>query len=86
MNEKDMKQMFIIMAMAKALDDQLLLIENKDLKQMNKVIFKRLVKESSNIYKVLDRTLGMNNETVEAMTDSIHDFIETVKSKIDIKE
>jgi hypothetical protein len=86
MNEKDMKQMFIIMAMAKALDDQLLLIESKDLKQMNKVIFKRLVKESSNIYKVLDRTLGMNNETVEAMTDSIHDFIETVKSKIDIKE
>jgi len=86
MNKKDMKQMFIIMAMAKALDDQLLLIESKDLKQMNKVIFKRLVKESSNIYKVLDRTLGMNNETVEAMTDSIHDFIETVKSKIDIKE
>jgi len=86
MNENDMKQMFIIMAMAKALDDQLLLIESKDLKQMNKVIFKRLVKESSNIYKVLDRTLGMNNETVEAMTDSIHDFIETVKSKIDIKE
>ena len=81
-----MKQMFIIMAMAKALDDQLLLIESKDLKQMNKVIFKRLVKESSNIYKVLDRTLGMNNETVEAMTDSIHDFIETVKSKIDIKD
>jgi len=78
--------MFIIMAMAKALDDQLLLIESKDLKQMNKVIFKRLVKESSNIYKVLDRTLGMNNETVEAMTDSIHDFIETVKSKIDIKD
>ena len=86
MNENDMKQMFIIMAMAKALDDQLLLIESKDLKQMNKVIFKRLVKESSNIYKVLDRTLGMNNETVEAMTDSIHDFIETVKSKIDIKD
>jgi hypothetical protein len=86
MNKKDMKQMFIIMAMAKALDDQLLLIESKDLKQMNKVIFKRLVKESSNIYKVLDRTLGMNNETVEAMTDSIHDFIETVKSKIDIKD
>jgi len=86
MNEKDMKQMFIIMAIAKALDDQLLLIENKDLKHMNKVIFKRLVKESSNIYKVLDRTLGMNNETVEAMTDTIHDFIETVKSKIDIKE
>ena len=86
MNEKDMKQMFIIMAMAKALDDQLLLIDSKDLKQMNKVIFKRLVKESSNIYKVLDRTLGMNNETVEYMTDSIHDFIETVKSKIEIKE
>jgi len=86
MSEKDMKQMFIIMAMAKALDDQLLLIVSKDLKQMNKVIFKRLVKESSNIYKVLDRTLGMNNETVESMTDSIHDFIETVKSKIEIKE
>ncbi len=86
MTEKDARQMFLIMALTKALDDQMLRIESSDLRHMNKVIFKQLKQNSKRLYDSLDRTIGMNAETVEQMTDVIHETIAMIEKQIEIKE
>jgi hypothetical protein len=86
MSDKDARQMFLIMALAKALDDQLLRIESNDLRQMNKVIFKQLKLNSKKLYNSLDKTIGLNAETVEEMTDVIHETISIIEKQIEITE
>jgi len=86
MTEKDARQMFLIMALTKALDDQMLRVESGDLRHMNKVIFKQLKQNSKRLYDSLDRTIGMNAETVEQMTDVIHETIAMIEKQIEIKE
>lgn len=80
MNKKDMREMFIIFSLQRALDDRLLMIDDNQLRQMNKVIFKRLSKESKNLYKQLDKILGMNIDTMDDICDKIHETID----KLDI--
>ena len=82
MNREDLKQMFIIMSLSRAIDDTLLMIDDSRLKQMNKVIFKRLSKESKNLYKNLEKTLGTNIDVMDDMCDLIHKAINDAEMDI----
>ena len=85
MKTEDLKEMFIIMSLSRALDDRLLMIDDSKLRHMNKVIFKRLIKESGNLYKQLDNKLGINSEMIDEMSDVIHKAINDVKDKMDVE-
>ena len=86
MKTEDLKEMFIIMSLSRALDDRLLMIDDSKLRHMNKVIFKRLIKESGNLYKQLDNKLGINSEMIDEMSDVIHKAINDVKDKMDVEK
>jgi len=85
MKKEDLKEMFIIMSLARTLDDRLLMIDDTKLRHMNKAIFKKIVLESKKIYKTLDNTLGMNVDTIDDMCDVLHNSINEIKNKIDLK-
>ena len=77
-----MIQMFVIIAPVRALDDQVLMIEANDLKQLNKVNFKALKQQSNKLFKTMQ--LGQDEEVLELMSDHIHNSIKDLKTKIDI--
>jgi hypothetical protein len=82
MGKQDMIQMFVIIALVRALDDQVLMIEANDLKQLNKVNFKALKQQSNKLFKTMQ--LGQDEEVLELMSDHIHNSIKDLKTKIDI--
>ena len=81
----DMIQMFIIIALSKAIDDQVLMVNEPNLKQMNKVIFKRLKHESNKIHKIMDSKLERDEEMLNLMSEAISDAIQHVKNNMEIK-
>ena len=83
MKKQDMLQMFVIIALTRALDDQILMIESNDLKQLNKVNFKALKQQSNKLFKTMQ--LGQDEEVLEQMSDHIHNSIKDLKTKIDIE-
>lgn len=85
MKKEDLKEMFIIMSLARTLDDRLLMIDDTKLRHMNKVVFKKILLESKKIYATLDNTLGMNVDTIDDMCDVLHNAINEIKNKIDLK-
>jgi len=84
MERTDMIQMFIIIALSKAIDDQVLMVNEPNLKQMNKVIFRRLKHESNNIHKIMDNKLERDEEMLNLMSEAISDAIQHVKKNMEI--
>ena len=84
MNKPDMIQMFVIIALTRALDDQILMIEENKLRQMNKVNFKALKQQSNKLFKTMQ--LGQDEEVLEDMSDHLHNAIKDLKTKIDIND
>ena len=84
MKKPDMIQMFVIIALTRALDDQILMIEENSLRQLNKVNFKALKQQSNKLFKSMQ--LGQDEEVMELMSDHLHDSIKDLKTKIDIND
>lgn len=85
MTNNDLKQFCLILAAFKVFDDQLLLIENNGLKQSLKRQFSVLKNHSSKLYKELTKYEQINANTIDEMTDTIHEAINEVRNSTVLK-
>jgi len=80
MNKDDLKRIFVIISLLKTVDDQILMINDKKLKQIQKKTFNGLKKESNRMFRLMK--MEEEDDVLCDISEAIDKTIEQIKSKI----
>lgn len=82
MKAETQKELIILFALIKATSNQCLMLQDRDLRELMKQSFNRVQKESDKMYKILERTEGLNSKTHDEVLEAIEETTAEIRKSI----
>jgi hypothetical protein len=86
MKAETQKELIILFALIKATSNQCLMLQDRDLRELMKQSFNRVQKESDKMYKILERTEGLNGKVFEEILDAVEENIAEIRKSIKLEK